>query len=218
MVLSATMNTRSLLPWEINEVLLPDRLQAVAVAAKNQRNMVIDLSVEGRDNPWCLGCRAYSWTCSILAEMAMRDDCQWLRTRSGGLAFTFYVDGVAFKFYRGKAEEPKSNSLRSGVREMLSVNRLDFMEDEIRQEAEGWFWLLAIDTDVDGRVLEVVVFQANERGEIRHPWSIPLDGRVVAVSSISDVRREGVEQAPAQIGVPGDKVRAANNTDKDDEN
>lgn len=216
MVLFAAMNSRTLLPWEINDALLPDRLQAIAVAAKNQRNMVIDLTVEGRDSPWCLGCRAYSWTCSVLTEMAV--DCHWLRCRAGGLAFTFYVDGIPFKFYRGKADEPKSNSLRSGVREMLSVNRLDFLEKEIVQELEGWFWLLAIDTDVDGRVLEVVVFQANERGEIRHPWSIPLDGRVVAVSSISDLRREGVDQAPAQIGVPGDEVKAANDTDKDNGN
>ena len=66
------------------------------------------------------------------------------------MVWTDLHDLVAFKFYRGKSDEPKSNSLRSGLREMLSVNRLDFLEEEIRQEAEGWFWLLAIDTDIDG--------------------------------------------------------------------
>ena len=208
---------RNLDPWEIDRSLLPDRLQAIATVAKNARNRVIDLTVEGLDDPWSLGCRAYAWTCAMLTQLAAGDGGQWLRTRKNGLEFTFYVAGVAFKFYRGKSDEPKSNSLRSGLREMLSVNRLDFLEEEIRQEAEGWFWLLAIDTDIDGRVLEVVVLQANIRGEIRYPWSVPLDGRVIAMAPIYDVRRDGVEQAPAEIGVPGDGVRTANDTGKDNE-
>ena len=47
--------------------------------------------------------------------------------------------------------------------------------------------------------------------------SVPLDGRVIAMAPISDVRRDGVEQAPAEIGVPGDGVRTANDTGKDNE-
>ena len=210
------MNT-SLPPWEIESALLPERLQAIAVEAKTVRNMVMDLRVEGRDTPWCLGCRAYSWLCGALGDMSMREDRQWLRTKASGLEFTLYIGGIPLKFYRGKAEEPKSNSLISGVREMLAVQRLDFLEQEIIQESEGWCWLLAIDTDVDGRVLEVVILQANKRGEIRHPWSIPLDGRVVAIAPVSDVRREGVDQAPAPIGLPGDEIRVASDTDGDDE-
>lgn len=213
MVLSRPMNMH-LPPWEIDRSLQPDRLQALALVAKSARNRVIDLAVEGLDNPWSLGCRAYVWTCEMLTKLAASNDGRWLRTRKAGLEFTFYVDDVAFKFYRGNSAEPKSSSLRSGVREMLSVNRFAFLDDEIDKEVEGWFWLLAIDTDVEGRVLEVVALQANAQGELRHPWSIPLDGRVVAIAPIADVRREGVEQAPAEIGLPGDEVRAANDDDE----
>jgi hypothetical protein len=141
-----------------------------------------------------------------------------MRTRSSGLAFTFYVGNVPMKFYRGKAEQPKTSSLRSGVREMLAQSRLDFLEEEIQGEGNaGWFWLMAIDTDVDGRVLDVVVFQANANRDIRNEWSVPLDGRVVAVSTVSDVRRDGVDQEPADIGIPGEEAEAVGDDEKNEE-
>lgn len=205
------------LPWEISPALLPDRLQALAVAAQQARDGVIDLR-DDRDDAWCCCCRAYTWTRAAFGAVQRGVGASWMRTRSSGLAFTFYVGNVPMKFYRGKAEQPKTSSLRSGVREMLAQSRLDFLEEEIQGEGNaGWFWLMAIDTDVDGRVLDVVVFQANANRDIRNEWSVPLDGRVVAVSTVSDVRRDGVDQEPADIGIPGEEAEAVGDDEKNEE-
>lgn len=209
------MNHPSPLPWEVNAALLPARLQVLAVAARKARDEVIGLR-DDRDDPWCCCCRAYTWTRNAFADVQNGPGADWMVAKQSGLAFTFYLDGVPMKFFRGRAEQPKTSSLRSGVREMLAQNRLDFLEEEIRWENEGWFWLMAIDTDVEGRVLEVVVFQANAASETRYAWSVPLDGRVVSVTSISDARRDGVDQEPAEIGIPGDEVVAVGDDEDDD--
>jgi hypothetical protein len=203
------------LPWEVNAALLPERLQMLAVAAQRARDEVIDLRDE-RDDPWCCFCRAYTWTRRAFAQLESNQGADWLRTTESGLAFTLYIGGVAMKFYRGRAAQPKTSSFRSGVKEMLAQSRLDFLEEDIRTETDGWFWLMAIDTDVEGRVLDVVVFQANARQETRYPWSIPLDGRVVAISSVSDVRRDGVDLEPPDIGLPEDDAAAVGDKDDDE--
>ena len=212
--MSGMMNDR--FPWEIDAPLRPERLQLLAVGALKARHQVIDLRVEGRDDAWCTGCRAYSWTCSTFAGLAKTEEHKvWLRTTRSGLTFTLYIGDVPVKFYRGKAEDPKANTLRSGVRAMLQQERLAFLEDEISSETEGWFWLLAIDTDYDGRVLEVIAMQANAQGETRYSWSIPLDGRVVALADVTDVRREGVDLPEPHIGLLGDEDKQATQRDGD---
>jgi hypothetical protein len=211
------MSKPSPLPWELNSALLPERLQLLAIAAQQARDGVIDLR-DDRDDAWCCCCRAYTWTRAAFAAVQQAGGASWMRTKSSGLAFTFYVGNVPMKFYRGKADQPKTSSLRSGVREMLAQSRLDFLEEEIQGEGEaGWFWLMAIDTDVDGRVLDVVVFQANANKEVRYPWPVPLDGRVVSLSTVSDVRREGVDLEPAEIGIAGDEAAAVGDDDKNEE-
>lgn len=205
-------------PWEVSQDLSPDRLQLLATHAMAARHEVIDLRVEGRDDAWCLFCRAYSWTCAVFTELAKNGEHPWLKTRKTGLSFTFQIGNVPVKFYRGKAAEPKSNTLSSGVRMMLQQQRLDFFADEIDRETVGWFWLLAIETDGSGRVLEVIALQANAGGEIRHPWSIPLDGNAVAVTDVTDVRPEGVDLPEPEIGLDGDESQEANDgADGDDE-
>jgi hypothetical protein len=99
---------------------------------------------------------------------------------------------------------------------MVAQGRLEFFEDEIDAEEEGWFWLMAIDTDIDGRALEVVVLQANAQKQTRFDWSVPMDGRAFNISDISDGRREGPDLAPAEPGIPGEDAKAIGDDDDDD--
>jgi len=213
-----TVSSSKKFPWEVDAALLPERLRMIAIAVRDARGAAIDAR-DPRDDNWCTGTRAFTWTKVSISALQRGAASGWLRTQTSGLSFTFYVGGVRMKFYRGPADQPTANSLRSSVREMLAQGQFEFFGDEIDAEEEGWFWLMAIDTDIDGRALEVVVLQANAQRQTRFDWSIPIDGLASSISDISDARREGTDLEPAEPGLLGDEDAKAvgDDNDKDDD-
>jgi hypothetical protein len=204
------------LPWEVNPALLPQRLQLLARRAVIARNGCADeYRPEKGDDPWCLGCRAYRWTCAEFRALASVAENPWLTMTEEGLRCTIRIGDTPLKFYRGAAEQPNSRSLRSALLETLAMaqTRIKFYDDEMSEEQAGWAWLMAIDTDDEGRALQVVVFEANAEGETRNLWRIPIDEDVAVVSDVSSVLRDGVEQDPAEVDVPETDEKTAEGDD-----
>jgi hypothetical protein len=206
----------SLTPWDVTPQLSRERIEILAREATIARNSVADLhEPHNGDDPWSLGCRAYSRTCFRLERLLENQQYPWLRITRRNLYFTLFVDGVPLKFYRGRAEEPNSRTLKSGLAEALRAGqtRLPFYDQEIAREEEGWFWLMAIDTDEDGRTLQVYLLQANKEGETKNIYAV-VDDHIRVVAGLSDERAEAVELPPADIGVPGDELADADGDDE----
>jgi hypothetical protein len=208
----------TLVPWDVSPELQRERLILLAQEVARARDRIADLhEPENGDDPWSFGCRAYSRTCHGLQRLEESNKYPWLRTTRRGLSFTLFVDGVPLKFYRGDADQPNSRTLKSGLDETLRAKqaRLPFYDQEIAPETDGWSWLMAIDTDADGRTLQVNFLQANRNGETKNIFAAGESIGVLA--SVDDIRPEGVEQEPATIGVPGDDIGNAVIGEDDDD-
>lgn len=204
-------------PAEITPVLRTERLQLLAGEIKRVRLDARDVfQPEKGDNAWSFGCLCYVRTCAALSQLEASKKYPWLRIDVDGLACTIFVDGEPIKFYTGDPKRPSDRSLRH--EQAISQGKLPFMEDEYAAMAEGWFWLMAIDTIEDGTVGQIVFLQTNRNGDIRHSWFVPLDEPVLVAASVSAQRREGVDLEPPAVGVkrPAAKKRTSAAGTEDD--
>jgi hypothetical protein len=173
------MNVSAVLPWELNPVLKQERLVVLARVVVETRNKVFaEANRDEGDTNWGLGCRAHERLGHALERLVRDARHPWLTVNREGLYLMPLIDGVAVRPYRGPADRPSARHLDAvrfehGRRQPKQV-MFSFMEPV---ETDGpWFWLMAMETDAEGKVLRVVFFQANESGETRHPWDCPLDG------------------------------------------
>lgn len=151
------------------------------------------------DNAWSLGCLCYVRTCAALSKFEASGQHPWLRVHLEGLAFTMVIDGEPLKFYTGDPKRPKDRA-RHGLEQAIAQGRLPFMEAEFATTADGWFWLMAIETHNDGSVARIAVILTNRNGDIRETWYVPLEGEIAVATTITEQRREGVDLAPPSVG------------------
>jgi hypothetical protein len=195
-------------PSETTSALTEERLQLIArtiVAVRADAREVHQ--AEKGDDGWTFGCIAYRRTCFALTGHAESGDHAWLSVKDGGLAFTLFIDGVPLKFYRGDADKPGARNLRKGLDAAIKQVSLAFVNDE----PGDWFWLLAIETNEDGAVLRLAVFQANEKGATRNQYVIPLEDAFLTVAGLVATEREGVDLPPPPVGLrtPSHSARSA---------
>lgn len=187
-------------PWTICPSFTDVRLRALACEIVRAREEVLrEYRPEKGDDPWCLGCRAYRWTCHAIAGLADSGAHGWLRVREQGLSFTILIEDEPIRFFCGEPERPTRRSLQRGVRDLLAQENLAFYEEELGSSGLGWFWLLAIETDEAGHPIRVVLLQANGAGEVRNPWDIPLGADIPAVADVSIDRAEPVVPPPPRV-------------------
>jgi len=193
-------------PWEITPAFTEQRLRLIAAVFDQVRKDLVELhEPEKGDGSWSFGCRAYERTCFALSKLAEEPaNAAWLRVEFDKLACTLRIESVPVKFYRGDPDDPTPRALRGGVAAALrDVKRGQTNFFARLGEAlpdDGWFWLIAIDTHMDGSVARVVVVQATESGETRDPWDVPLEGPVVAIAEVGSIQREGVDLPPPAVG------------------
>ncbi len=204
-----------LLPWDVSPALTADRLHLIATTIARVRADARDGHLpEKGDNAWVFGCRAYARSCHALQGLSLTGDHPWLQVREEGLACTLLVEGEPLKFYRGEAESPNPRSLRRGLEAAIRQQKLMFFKDELNAEANGWFWLIALETHDDGSLMRAVVFQANSRKETRNLYAIPMDSPVPVVGIVAPEEREGVDLPPPVVGPPGGTLEKAGGDDQ----
>src|SRR5206468_2210842 len=125
---------------------------------------------------WSLGCRVYERTIKQLAKDAMSGNMPWLTVELDGLYVTLKIGGWPLRVYRGSAERPTTNSLRSGAYDLEQQPELPGLPIY----DQDWFWLMAIETDRSGKATAVVVEQANSNGQTRNQWPVPVKTNIAA--------------------------------------
>jgi len=183
-------------PWEVHSDLSDDRLIVVGkLLAEVREEALEDFNPERGDGAWGHGCRVYERSCARLVQAA--ESFEWLEVIESSLHFVFAVGRVPIRFYHGVPESPRQNSLwRTALELEQQQQAFEFLD----RDDDGWFWRVAVVSDTDGRVAEVVMFQARESGAIRYQWSIPLDEPVSVLAGLGSIS-EPVELSPAEVGV-----------------
>jgi hypothetical protein len=163
-------------PWDIDPVLKPNRLLLLAELAVATRNQAFaEANREAGDTNWGIGCKAHERFVHAVSQLAESSARGWLKVHRDGLSFTSIVEGVAVRAYRGPADRPHQRHVHAAQLEVERMQRrqLALFEEALVRE-EPWAWLMAVETDDEGRAMRVVFFQANEAGERRNAWVAPL--------------------------------------------
>jgi hypothetical protein len=189
-------------PWDIDAALKPKRLVLLARAAVDTRNQALaEANREAGDTNWGIGCKAHERFAHSVAKLAETSERSWLRVHRDGLAFTSYVEGVAVRAFRGEADHPSARHVYAAQLESESEDEafdkrqlaLPFAwqpppQPKENDPAERWVWLMAVETDAEGRAVRVVFFQANALGHTRHRWIAPLAGEAPHPTAPATVR------------------------------
>ncbi|MGH9746503.1 MAG: hypothetical protein ACRD59_10405 [Candidatus Acidiferrales bacterium] len=153
--------------------LTDERLSLIAEALREVRNEALSLYAPlSGDNGWSHGCRVYARSCFRVGQLAQQH--AWLRIvgEEPKLRFTFAIEGIPIRFYRGSPDDPPGNYLIT-----------TFGELQQRQLFEGLHALdkilrLAIETDREGRVSSIKLVELDEVGNATGLYSIPVHATV----------------------------------------
>lgn len=198
-------------PWDIVPALTEERLQFLAQRIITIRNEALEsYDPQKGDGPWSLGCRVYERTIRQLSQEAVSGHVPWLTVDVDGLYATVKVSGWPLRIYRGEADRPSQNSLRSGQYDLELQPELP----GIANSDKGWFWLIAVETERSGKIKSMVVQQANAKGQTRNAWRVPLQTQEIRFASQTDddislsntrgvvaLAKPEVDVGPPEIGV-----------------
>lgn len=185
------------MPWEIHPDLQEDRLCQIAAIIRDVRHDALGGHEPKKgDSNWGLGTRVHERTCHAIRQAAQQ--IPWLKILEPGLHFVFTIGKVPVRFYRGEAENPNPRYLS---RRFPEITAQQFAFD-FAQEENDWFWRLAIETEVTGEVLRIVLVQVSASGQTQNPWEVPFVEKVAVISPLREKVNEGVELEPPFVGLP----------------
>ncbi|KYG00414.1 hypothetical protein BE20_55735 [Sorangium cellulosum] len=192
------------LPWELNPALHESRLVLLAQTAVNVRNKAFsEANREEGDTSWGIGCKAHERFGHALCKLADSGKHPWLTVHRDGLYLMPHIEGIAVRVYRGPADKPSQRHLEAarsehGRRSEPRQMTFTFMGQETEPDGP-WFWMMAVETDVEGRALRAVFFQANEAGGTRNAWEAPVEMAPAAPAPApGDKPARPAKQRPAQ--------------------
>jgi hypothetical protein len=194
-------------PWEVHPALARARLVVLARLAIEARLSALADAKRGEgDTNWGIGCRAYERFIHRVAKAARSAEHPWLDLSRDGLSVTILVDRVAIRAYTGRADKPESKHVLAARMEGEPVDdrqlALPFLADDPGADAAPWVWLMAVETDGEGRPTRVTFFQADVVGRTRNAWDAPV-GEIV--SSVHEARppTRGKRARDAKAGASG---------------
>ncbi len=180
-------------PWDLHPALTEERLVAAARLLVRGREHALELAdYAAGDDPWSVGCRAYSFSRYQVKAAAEAGRYPWLKVLDATHHFVFLIEGVPVRFYRGDAQEPNKRTLRLQEDEAAQM-ALAFGGDT---ETDGLKFRLAIETKERGGI-ERVVFLAlrGEEGRAECFWPVPLPAPVPVKEA--SIRPRAMAEPPA---------------------
>lgn len=192
------------LPWEIHPALSEDRLRLCALLLANARRDAVRLALpELGDDPWSVGCRAYAFGRQRLRRAVERRTHNWLTLLDETLGFTFAIDGIPVRFYRGAADDPTPRTLR---RQTVEAEQLALQLGEA--QAEGLVFRFALEATADGNV-DRVVFLAlrGEEGRVECLWPVPLEQRTDIEPEPRQLRLLGEDATEISVAIAASSPR-----------
>jgi hypothetical protein len=186
-------------PWEIDPPLKAKRLLLLAKLAVETRAQALkEADREAGDTNWGIGCKAHERFAHAVTRLAESTERSWLRVHRDGLSFVSYIEGVAVRAYHGDAHHPPERHVYAAQhdahRDAPDPRQLalPFSDEMTLPPADRWAWLMAVETDDEGRALRVVFFQANAQGATRNSWAAPVrtDARRATQQTLDAVARD----------------------------
>jgi hypothetical protein len=198
------MNDRS--PWDVHPGLTLDRLQTIARLLADIRERVSrHLQPEEGDlhfGMWVAGTTAHARTAYRITHMVASGGYPWLSIVDGTMQFTFAIDRVPVRVFRGEPEKPSRGAQKKSLLETMAQLTL-FELNEMGGGDLDWQWRIAVEPEPTGEVFRITIVQVNvTNGEVsvRNPFVIPFRDTARALTDLASTRRDGVELPPPPIG------------------
>ncbi len=184
-------------PWELVPGFTAERLIALSRRLLEIREDVLHtVDLEKGDNTWVIGVMTYQRSRHQLTADAASGRFPWLSaTAPPNLQFDVKIGGAVLHIFRGDSNDPDARQVLRG----LEKQQLSLFENGAQGDG-GWANYLAVETDKDGRGLQVVFFQANAANEVQHRWVVPMDDGLSSFPATTTPRlKPGPELPPAIV-------------------
>lgn len=196
-------------PWDLVPAFTLERLTALAKVLLDLREDALQSIDRSKgDDPWVLGCMVHARLCWQLPRIAKQPEFEWLSaTATSNLQCHVKIAGAPLHVFRGDPQNPDARQVLRGHEK----KQLALFEDPRVTRDDGWANYLVVVTDTDGQALEVVFFQANEFGEVRHPWTVPVTVPIsTPLTPVASLLRDGPD-LPSPIVTP--RIPSTNTSD-----
>lgn len=171
--------------------LTDERLSLIAEALQQVRNTALSLydPLNG-DGPWGLGTRVYERSCFRLKQLSQQHSWLTVIEEEPKPRFTFAIEGLPLRFYKGSPEDPPLNYLVTTYGELLQRQLFpDFRPlDKILR--------IAIETNLEGRVSRAKLVELDETGEATGVYEIPF---AAARSNVLPLESKPVHLEPVTV-------------------
>lgn len=191
-------------PWELNPALKSEYIKQLASFIREVRDDVIDRhDDELGDTARSTGLRAYECCRSrIIRAASSVDGYRWLGVVTDDGRFTFSIDSVPVRLYRGRANSPEERRL---IPSTEALSQMSLLPVQIGCSA-SILWFFAIEVD-EFRYVERVTFTGFLDGVQVSYWEIPLDEKVTAMSDIDAKLPEPVKTEKASVFIKKRKTQ-----------
>jgi hypothetical protein len=177
-------------PTEKYPALTDDRLSLIADNLRDVRNTTLELyDPLGGDDGWSHGCRVYSRSRYRLTQLSQQYGWLSIVEEDARLRFTFAIEGIPIRFYRGSPEDPPAHYLVTTYGELAQRQLFTHRElDSILR--------IAVETDREGRVSTVKLVELDKAGEPTGVYLIPF---AVAATNVTSFEAKAVHVDPVEL-------------------
>ena len=191
---------RQTLPVSFHSDLTEDRITKIGNLIITAYHESLEFFNEDKgDDRWTHGCRRYKWACKNIREAIDADGYGYLSLlEDTGNKFIFLIGEVPVKFKCTNPEDPNENVLKQSQSEMQQLSLLEY--GDIKHPGQ-LVWRMAVEDDFDGNPIRLALLGIDESKTTRCYWELPKDKLVPQIVPIHDNKADGVEIAPAKVGL-----------------
>jgi len=183
-------------PTEKYPSLTAEKLSLIADALRDVRDKALALyDPLGGDDVWCHGCRVYSRSRFRIRQLSQQHAWLTIVDEEPNLRFTFAIEGIPVRFYKGSPDDPPAHYLVVTYGELLQRQLFEHRPlDRILR--------IAVETDREGRVSTVKLVELDEAGEATGVYLIPF---AVALSNVAPLESKPIHLKPVEVAPRGDE-------------
>jgi hypothetical protein len=183
--------SKNFLPTTKYPALTTERLSLIADTLQEVRNQALRLydPLNG-DGPWELGTRVYERSCFKIKQLTQQHSWLTVIEEEPKPRFTFAVEGLPNRFYKGSPDDPPSNYLVTTYGELLQRQLFQDLRplDKILR--------IAIETDREGRERTAKLVELDEAGEATGVYVIPFGA---ARPNVVPLESKAIHLAPVTV-------------------
>ena len=175
-----------------------EKLSIIANSLRDVREAALALHdpLNG-DDAWSHGCRVYSRSRFRITLLSQEHPWLTIVHEEENLRFTFAIDGLPVRFYKGPADDPPLHYVGATYGELLQRQLFEHrrLERTLR---------IAVETDREGHVSTVKLVELDEAGEATGVFLIPFDCTKINVTPLETkaIHLDPVEVEPRKDREP----------------